>query len=93
MHFLPSAEVFSGFLVVTPLGKTPNKKATKVSCLPPRPKDFLIFCVALFIPHYLALSNNLFIATGMVPRISQVNRRKSQRPQGRGGISEYQGIG
>jgi len=63
MHFLPSAEVFSIFPIVTPLGRVPNKKATKVSYLPPRPKDFLIFCVVLFIPHYWALSNNLFIAT------------------------------
>ena len=44
MHFLPSAEVFSVFPIVTPTGRAPNKKATKISCLPLRPKDFLIFC-------------------------------------------------
>ena len=43
MHFLPSAEVFSTFSIVTPIGKSPNKKAVQVSCLRLRPKDFLIF--------------------------------------------------
>jgi len=61
MHFLPSAEVFSGFTIVTPIGRTTNKKAAKVSCLPLRPKDFPIFCIVLFIPHYWALSNNLLL--------------------------------
>jgi len=61
MHFLPSGEVFSGFFIFTPLGKEPNKKATKVSSLPLRTKDFLIFCILLIIPHYWALSNNLLL--------------------------------
>jgi len=61
MHFLPSGEVFSGFFIFTPIGKAPNKKATKVSNLPLRLKDFLIFCVLLIIPHYRALSNNLLL--------------------------------
>jgi hypothetical protein len=60
MHFLLSAEVFSIFTIVTPIGKLPNKKAVKVSCLRLRPKDVLIFCIILLIPHYWALSNNLF---------------------------------
>jgi len=63
IHFLPSAEVFSIFPIVTPIGKSPNKKAVKFSCLSLWPKDFLIFCVLLFIPYCGALSNNLFIAT------------------------------
>ena len=58
VHFLSLAEVFSIFFpIVTPLGKSPNKKAVKVKCLPLRPKDFLIFCIVLFIPHYWALSS------------------------------------
>ena len=61
MHFLPSGEVFSGFFIFTPLCKAPNKKATKVSSLPLRPKDFLILCIILIIPHYWALSNNLLL--------------------------------
>jgi len=63
VHFLLSAEVFSIFPIVTPIGKLPNKKAVKVvkvSCLRLRPKDFLIFRIILLIPHYWALSNNLF---------------------------------
>jgi hypothetical protein len=43
MHFLSSAEVFSIFPIITPIGKSPNKKAVKVRCIPLRPKDFLIF--------------------------------------------------
>jgi len=42
-HFLLSAEVFSVFAIVTPIGQPPNKKAVKVRCIPLRPKDFLIF--------------------------------------------------
>ena len=43
------------------IGRTPNKKAAKVSCLPLGPEDFLIFSVVLSIPHYWALSNNLLL--------------------------------
>ncbi len=43
VHFLPSAEVFSIFPIVTPIGKSPNKKAVKINCLRLRPKDFLIY--------------------------------------------------
>jgi len=59
IHFLPLAEVFIGFPIVTPLDRAPNKKATKVSCLPLRPKDFLIFYVVLIILRRWGLSNNL----------------------------------
>jgi hypothetical protein len=51
LHFLLSGEVFSGFFILTPF----NEKATKVSYLPLRLKDFLIFCIVLFfsiIPHF-----------------------------------------
>jgi len=48
LHFLPSGEVFSGFFILTPL----SKKATKVSYLPLRLKDFLIFCIVLFFVYY-----------------------------------------
>src|SRR4030042_5059077 len=62
-HFLSLAEVFSIFFpIVTPVCKSPNKKAVKVRCLPLRPKDFLIFCILSFIPHYWALSNNLLLS-------------------------------
>jgi len=53
MHFLPWAEVFSIFFIVTPIGKSSIKKGVKVSCSPRWTKDFLIFCVLLFIPHLL----------------------------------------
>jgi len=40
-HFLSSAEVFNIFPIVTPLGKSPNKKAVKEGLLglSLRPKD------------------------------------------------------
>jgi hypothetical protein len=64
MHFLPSAEVFSVFPIVTPIGRAPNKKAikaTKISCLPLRPKDFLIFCFVLYyIYHIIGLCQTIF---------------------------------
>jgi hypothetical protein len=43
------------------IGRAPNNKAAKVSCLPLGPEDFLIFCLVLSIPHYWALSNNLLL--------------------------------
>jgi hypothetical protein len=49
-HFLPSAEVFSLFVIITPLAGEPNKKAAKVSYLPLRLKDSLIFSINTFIP-------------------------------------------
>jgi len=58
MHFLPSAEVFSIFPIVYPIGKSPNKKAVKVSCLRLRPKDFLIFCTVLY--HIIGLCQIIF---------------------------------
>jgi len=61
MHFLPLGEVFSAFFIVTPLCRSPNKKATKVSSLPLWLKDFLIFRALSIIPHYWALSNNLLL--------------------------------
>jgi hypothetical protein len=58
VHFLSLAEVFSIFFpIVTPVGKSPNKKAVKVRCLPLRPKDLLIFHIISLIPHYWALSS------------------------------------
>jgi len=48
LHFLLSGEVFRGFFILTPF----NEKATKVSYLPLRLKDFLIFCIVLFFDYY-----------------------------------------
>ncbi len=48
LHFLLSGEVFSGFFILTPF----NEKATKVSYLPLRLKDSLIFCIVLFFTYY-----------------------------------------
>jgi hypothetical protein len=48
-HILPSAEVFILFVIITPLAGEPNKKAAKVSYLPLRLKDSLIFSNGTFI--------------------------------------------
>ena len=64
MHFLPSAEVFSIFPIVTPVGSSLSKKGVKVSCLYLLPKDFLIFYVLLFIPYLLGFVKHLGIFFG-----------------------------
>ena len=52
-HFLPSDEVFKGFFIYTPL----SKKATKVSYLPLRLKDFLILLYYIWV--YYSVFNRI----------------------------------
>ena len=75
MHFLPWAEVFSGFFIVTPIGISPSKKGVKVSCLPLQPKDFLIFCILLFIPHLLGFvkQSGIFFSVFFSIRLWRIN--------------------
>jgi hypothetical protein len=54
LHFLLSGEVFSGFFILTPF----NEKAAKVSYLPLRLKDSLIFYIICLYHNYCDLSND-----------------------------------
>ena len=85
MHFLPSAEVFSICFIFTPLVRAPNKKAAKVSYLPSRPKDSLIFCIILFIPYHWALSSNILKS----PRVSRADICSSRQRRVKVGSSEF----
>jgi hypothetical protein len=60
MHFLSSAEVFSIFPIVYPIGREP-KRTAKISRLPLLPKDFLICCVLSIVTHYCCLSSNILL--------------------------------